>query len=130
MKKTEAENWAASRGWTKADAKRAFELANLSFPQPEDVILISLIDFAGPELKKRQGLQAAQKGQVTKKKKEITNMAHQHQVEIAGQKQKLEEERSFWRGLLATCYEAAQKIGFYDSSIEDFLYGNKQDDAA
>lgn len=129
MKKTEAENWAASRGWTKADAKRAFELANLSFPQPEDVILMSLIDFAGPELKKRQGLQAAQKGQVTKKKKEIVTMAHQHQDEIAEQEQKLEAERSVWRKLLTTCYEAAKRVGFYDASIEDFIYGKEQDAA-
>lgn len=129
MKKQEAINWAAGRGWTKADAKRAFDLEGVTFPQSQESVLVALVEFAGPELKKRQGLQAAQKGQVTKKKNEIVGMAHQHQSEIAEHEQKLEAERSFWRGLLATCYEAARKIGFRDESIEDFIYGKDQDAA-
>lgn len=54
-------------------------------------------------------------------------MAHQHQSEIAEQEQKLEEERSFWRGLLAACYEAAQRFGFRDPTIEDFIYRKAKD---
>jgi predicted RNase H-like nuclease (RuvC/YqgF family) len=60
-----------SEGWTKADAIRALEAVD--FNQDPDELAIRRVTslFAGSELNKRQRLQAAQKGMVTRKTKEI-----------------------------------------------------------
>jgi len=62
-----------SKGWTKADAKRALE--SLDFKLNSDVekltILRAASQFAGAELLNRQYLQRGQKIQVTKKNNEI-----------------------------------------------------------
>ncbi len=129
MNKKDAVSWTVEQGWTKADAERAFQLAGFGFPQEEDAIKAALIKFAGPELKKRQGLQAAQKGQVTKKKNEIIMMAHEHGEQIETREKKYQEERSFWHNLLKTCYEKARLIGFRDPQLEKYLYGEEQDAA-
>ncbi len=58
-------------GWTKADAVRALEKIDFSNDPEELTIRRAISLFAGLELIKRQRLQAAQKGIVTKKVKEI-----------------------------------------------------------
>lgn len=69
-KEKEAIEYATQFGWTAADAQRAF--TNLDFKEAdEQVLLRELVKFAGSELLKGQQLQAAQKGQVTKKNKYI-----------------------------------------------------------
>ena len=72
MKKTEAIQLLVEEGWTKADAKRA--LNDVDFRANPDELSIRRVtsSFAGKELYKRQRLQAAQKGMVTKKTKEVT----------------------------------------------------------
>ncbi len=60
-----------SEGWTKADAVRALEKIDFSNDPDELTIRRAISLFAGLELIKRQRLQAAQKGMVTKKVKEI-----------------------------------------------------------
>ncbi len=72
MKKTEAINLFVREGWTKADAERA--LKGLDFSQNPDELTVYKYSslFAGKELINRQNLQAAQKGMVTRKTKEIT----------------------------------------------------------
>lgn len=80
MNKKEAIELLHNEGWTKADAKRA--LSAIDFKTNSDVeeiiILRTASQFAGAELLNRQRLQAAQKGMVTKKNKEI----QQYIVEI------------------------------------------------
>lgn len=72
VNKTDAINLLVTEGWTKADANRA--LATIDFQEEPDELVIRRISsqFAGQELYQRQRLQAAQKGMVTRKKKEIT----------------------------------------------------------
>lgn len=73
MNKQEAIELLNQEGWTKADAKRA--LASINFKINPDVdelkVRRAASQFAGTELYSRQRLQAAQKGLVTKRNKEI-----------------------------------------------------------
>lgn len=73
MNKKEAIELLNNEGWTKADAKRALELLNFKLNPDIDelTILRAASQFAGTQLYERQRLQAAQKGMVTKKNKEI-----------------------------------------------------------
>jgi len=72
VKKRDAINLLVSDGWTKADAQRALE--SLDFSQDPDELIIYKYSslFAGKELLNRQHAQAAQKGMVTKRTKEIS----------------------------------------------------------
>ena len=71
MNRSETIKLLESEDWTKADAIRALE--GLDFSQNPDELTIrrAISLFAGAELYKRQRLQAAQKGMVTKKVKTI-----------------------------------------------------------
>jgi chromosome segregation ATPase len=71
VNKKEAVALLNSWGWTQADANRA--LVDLDFTQKPgiDQILQVVAHFSGSELAERQRLQAAQKGQVTRKQKEL-----------------------------------------------------------
>lgn len=71
MTRSEAIKLLESEGWTKADAIRALEEIDFNTHPDELAIRRSVSQFAGSELSKRQRLQAAQKGMVTKKAKEI-----------------------------------------------------------
>jgi len=67
LTKKEFIEFAAGFNWTKADAERAWLVVeSRHFTNREDMAA-ALLFFAGPELAERQRLQAAQKGQVTKK---------------------------------------------------------------
>lgn len=78
MNKSKAIELLRKENWTKADAERA--LANVDFSTDPDELAIRRVTslFSGSELLNRQRLQAAQKGLVTKKIKEI----QQYQTEI------------------------------------------------
>ena len=73
MNKKEAIALLNGEGWTKADAKRALELLDFKLNPNADELTIrrAASQFAGVQLYERQRLQAAQKGMVTKKNKEI-----------------------------------------------------------
>ena len=73
MNKTKAIALLNDEGWTKADAKRALELLDFKINPDADELAIrrAASQFAGLQLYERQRLQAAQKGMVTKKNKEI-----------------------------------------------------------
>lgn len=60
-------------GWTKVDAQRALESIDFKINSNIDELIIRRVasKFAGAELIKRQNLQRAQKGMVTKRNKEI-----------------------------------------------------------
>lgn len=71
MNKQEAIKLLKNEGWSKADAIRA--LKSMDFKQNPDELLIrrASSQFAGAELLNRQRLQAAQKGLVTRRNREI-----------------------------------------------------------
>lgn len=73
MNKTEAIELLNHEGWTKADARRALESINFKTNTDLDELTIrrAASHFAGAELIKRQNLQRAQKGMVTKRNQEI-----------------------------------------------------------
>ncbi len=71
MKKNEAIQLLVTEGWTKADASRALVDIDFSLNPDELSIRRASSSFAGQELYKRQRLQAAQKGMVTKRTKEV-----------------------------------------------------------
>ena len=71
MNKSEATQLLVREGWTKADALRALERVDFNQNPDELTIRRAISLFAGPELINRQRLQAAQKGMVTKRTKEI-----------------------------------------------------------
>ncbi len=69
--KKEAIVFLREQGWTKADAERALDALDFSATFDRLSILQAASRFAGTELINRQRLQAAQKGQVTRKQKEL-----------------------------------------------------------
>lgn len=73
MKKQEAIELLNQEGWTQADAKRALESVNFKTNTDinELIVLRAASQFAGAELLNRQRLQAAQKGIVTRRNREI-----------------------------------------------------------
>jgi predicted RNase H-like nuclease (RuvC/YqgF family) len=88
VNKSQAIQLLQSEGWTQADAKRALELINFNTNPDEITIRRAISSFTGSELSNRQRLQAAQKGMVTKKNKEIES-----KIEQLNKSQKQEREK-------------------------------------
>ncbi|MBD2515994.1 hypothetical protein H6G93_13405 [Nostoc sp. FACHB-973] len=82
MNKSQSIKLLESEGWTKADAMRALEVIDFSTNPDEITIRRAISAFAGSELIKRQRLQAAQKGLVTKKSNEIEKNNQEYAVKI------------------------------------------------
>lgn len=82
MNKPQAIKLLKDEGWTEADAKRA--LAGIDFDTNPNELTIrrTISTFAGSELINRQRLQAAQKGMVTKKTKEIERKDEEYVIKI------------------------------------------------
>ncbi|PPS45924.1 hypothetical protein [Chroococcidiopsis sp. TS-821] len=93
MKKSEAIKLLESEAWTKADAIRALEVIDFNNNPDELTIRRAISNFAGSELNKRQRLQAAQKGQVTKKNKEIEQIHQEYDAKLTQYKQELKQAR-------------------------------------
>ena len=74
MNKLQAIELLVSEKWTKADAIRALEGIDFATNPDELTIRRAMSLFSGAELSNRQRLQAAQKGQVTKKNSEIDRL--------------------------------------------------------
>lgn len=111
--------YAADLGWTKADAKLACE--NLPLPIDELSLLNIMVRFAGPVMLKRQYLQGAQKGQVTRKLNEIKKIELDHAEAIQKFQDEVRKERSQWLGLIRIMYGIANKFGMTDPMIEHIL---------
>lgn len=128
--KKEAIEYAKKFNWTAADAKRAFANVNLEQASEQD-ILMALVTFAGSELLERQRLQAAQKGQVTKKNNYIKQIEQDFATKIDQYEETLKKERSFFVTIIAKVYQVAQRFGFSDPWIETLLsqYSKYQDAA-
>jgi hypothetical protein len=71
VNKSQAIKFLQEQGWTKADSERAVESIDFKLNPDESTIFSKVLGFAGSELLQRQRLQAAQKGQVTKRNNEI-----------------------------------------------------------
>lgn len=127
MNKKEAIELVRTEGWTKADAERAFQSLDFSRDVSERDVWITLSKFAGSELEKRQRLQAAQKGLVTKHSKQIKDIELNHATTIRNYEDNLQKERSQWRQILGYVYNKAKSFGFNDALIEKI---QNQDDAA
>lgn len=95
MNKSQSIKLLENEGWTKADAMRALELIDFSTNPDEITIRRAISPFAGSELIKRQRLQAAQKGLVTKKSNEIekNNQEYAAKIEQLKKYQKQENEK-------------------------------------
>lgn len=92
MNKLQAIKLLESEGWTKADAIRALEVLDFNTNPDELIIRRTISSFAGSELIKRQRLQAAQKGMVTKKTNEIELKNKEYTSKIDHYKKYWEQE--------------------------------------
>ena len=129
--KKEAIEFAQKFNWTKTDAERAFMQANIDIKNAdEQMLLMALVKFAGPELLQRQYLQAAQKGQVTKKVKYIKKIEIDFADKVNEYEQTLHKERSSFINFIKTIYQFAKPLGFEDPWIEALLakYNEYQND--
>lgn len=117
--KTQAIEYIAKAGWTKADARRALD--SLQFPTDEITILNAVIRFAGPELFDRQKQRAAQKAQVTIKKKMVDDLSKQFEIMVDDYEEQIKNDRSAFVTLLKTLYGIAQKFGYKDNLIDSLL---------
>jgi hypothetical protein len=111
---------AKQRGWTEADAKRAYLDIDLKSATEQD-ILMALLDFAGPELKKRQELQARQKGEVTKKKNQIEAIETDFKKKVAEGERQIEEMHSVLIPIIIKIYAFGQIFGLKDAWIEALI---------
>ncbi|PZD75418.1 hypothetical protein C1752_00208 [Acaryochloris thomasi RCC1774] len=119
MNKTEAIEYAHATGWTKADARRAFE--GIGFPLDELTILNKMVRFAGPELVQRQNLQRAQKGQVTRKKNQLEKIESNYKDMVEDYEAQLQLERSSFVGVIEIVYGIAKTFGYRDAWIDSLL---------
>ena len=127
MNKIESISLLENKGLTKADAVRALAVVDFSTNPDEITILRAVCDFACSELSNRQRLQAAQKGMVTKKNKEIEKKDKEYAAKINQFEDDLRQERSYWKDMLGKVYSFANQFGLKDPMIEYLL---QKDDAA
>ncbi|MBE9118631.1 hypothetical protein IQ249_22330 [Lusitaniella coriacea LEGE 07157] len=128
--KQQAIEYAKKFNWTGADAQRAFSNLNLKDASEQD-LLVALVNFAGSELAERQRLQAAQKGQVTKKKNQLKQNELDFATKVSEYEDTLKQERSLFVNIIAKVYKFAQPFGLKDPWIETLLtqYSEYQDAA-
>jgi aminoglycoside N3'-acetyltransferase len=117
MTQQDAIQYAKHFGWTEADAKRAFASIDLKNAD-ELALLTAMVNFAGPTLYKRQRLQGAQKGLVTKKENYIKQIELEFTEKINDYEEQLSTERSLFVATIARVYGVAKRFGFQDSWIE------------
>ncbi|QUS59392.1 hypothetical protein IQE94_10450 [Synechocystis sp. PCC 7339] len=148
MNKTEAIEFAAKLGWTKADAKRAYQELNVDFSDlqstleyykheysiedvtDKDIAIVSLVlaDFAGEVLLDRQRKQAAQKAEVTKRKKEIQEIQESHVEEISSLKQEVQDKESLLMKFIIKLYGIARNLGWKSEPWVEAMISAYEDD--
>ena len=126
----QAIEYAKQLNWTGADAQRAYEALNLKEADEQD-LLLALVKFAGSELAERQRLQAAQKGQVTKKSNYIKQIELDFAAKVEQYEDTLKQERSVFVSVIAKVYRLAHPFGLKDPWIETLIsqYSEYQDAA-
>lgn len=120
MKKAEAIEFAQQYGWTKEDAKRAYNELDLQ-EATEQQILIALVSFSGPELAQRQRLQAAQKGEATKQRNKNKEIEEKYLRHLEESQNKIKELRSTFLPVINRVYKFAKGFGMRDPWIEILL---------
>ena len=120
MRKQDAIAFAKEFDWTAADAKRAFVDLDIK-EADEQSLLLAMANFAGKELLERQRLQAAQKGQVTRKKNEIKKIELEFTAKIDSQEKEIHQMRSTYIPVISSLYKFASKFGLKDPWIEALL---------
>ncbi|NCJ06639.1 hypothetical protein GS597_09000 [Synechococcales cyanobacterium C] len=119
MNKKEAIDFAAALGWTKADAKRALD--GVQLPTEEVIVLNTMVRFAGPELLKRQHLQAAQKAQVTYNKRLLEEVELQFADMVEDYEGQFAAFQSKAIAVIAVLYSIAKLTRYRDPWIEGLL---------
>jgi hypothetical protein len=139
VKKSDATKLLVSEGWTKADAIRA--LSDIDFQTDPDELTIrrGISQFAGQELINRQRLQAAQKGIVTKRSKELsltvdenkelqnkTNFLNSKNNELTQVNEELQKDNKALKNIvdqirLKLALDMKQLVRFEDSEIRKEL---------
>ena len=123
--KRQAIKFATDLGWTQKDAERAYEANGVDFklisPNDEFTLTLALASFAGEALYDRQRKQAAQKGQVTKKKNEIKQIKLEYAEKIDQIEEKISRERSLFVTIIDRIYRLSQPFGLKDPWIEALL---------
>ena len=117
--KKAANAYAKTMGWTGADADRAFK--ELKSPVDEVTCLNAMVRFAGPELDKRQRSQAAHRGVVTTKAREIEELSSSFSVMVQDYEAQIESDRSAFVPIVKTLYSIAKPFGYRSAWIEALL---------
>lgn len=125
--KKQAIEFATKFNWTAADAERAFADLNIQ-EADEQALLLALVKFAGPELLKRQRLQAAQKALVTQREKYIKKIETGFANQVSEFEEKLQQERSQFVNLIARVYKFAKRFGLEDPWVEALLEVTKHEE--
>ncbi|AIE74095.1 MULTISPECIES: hypothetical protein [unclassified Synechocystis] len=148
MNKNEAIEFATKLGWTKADAKRAYQELNVDFSNlqstleyyrheygieditDKDIAIISLVlaDFAGEVLLDRQRKQAVQKAEVTKRKKEIQEIQQNHVEEISNLKEEVKAQEGLLMEFIVKLYGIARNIGLKPEPWVEAMISAYEDD--
>lgn len=119
-----------SEGWTKADAMRALEAIDFSTDPNEMNIRRAMSLFAGAELINRQRLQAAQKGMVTKKNKEIEKNHQQYNAKIDQLNKYYNQEKEKYETEIQNLHDSNQsleiKLKTVNSQNRELLQANEQ----
>ncbi|OUL30429.1 hypothetical protein BV372_21920 [Nostoc sp. T09] len=123
MNKSQAIQLLESEGWTQADAKRALELINFNTNPDEITIRRAISSFAGSELINRQRLQAAQKGMVTKKNKEIERNNQEYAAKIDQLNKSHQQEKEKYE---AEIQSLSAKNKFLDSQLQTINFQHNQ----
>jgi hypothetical protein len=123
--KNQFTEFAKELGWTEADAKRAYEESDMNFKlvaqDDKSTLVLALAKFAGENLYKRQCEQAAQKGLVTKRNKEIKQIKLEYSTKIQQIEDALTTERSLLVTIIDRLYKFGRRFGLKDPWIEAFL---------
>ncbi len=130
MNKPQAIKLLEAEGWTKADAIRALEVIDFNTNSDELTIRRTISSFAGSELIKRQRLQAAQKGMVTKKTKEIEQKDKEYSSKIDQYEKSRKQEREKYeieiQSLLSRNASLERKINSLVPLDNDLVRVNEQ----
>jgi hypothetical protein len=139
VNKSDATKLLVSEGWTKADAIRALLDINFQTDPDELTIRRGISQFVGQELINRQRLQAAQKGTVTKRNKQLsltvdenkelqnkTNFLHSQNNELTQVNEELQKDNKALKNIvdqirLKLALDMKQLVKFEDSEIRKEL---------
>jgi hypothetical protein len=117
--KASAIAYAKERGWTEADANRAFE--GLALPIDAFALLNIMVRFAGPVMLKRQRAQGAQRGVVTTRNREIETLSSSFSGMVKNYEDQIESDRSAFIPIVKTLYSFAKPFGYHSAWIEALL---------